>query len=541
MPSNSLAVMYGLAINSAQRRILGLDVTIDVNVIDETNTRVNLAKLIRRFRLRHNFGLVALVGVQSNQYPRALDIALPLRKAGIQVVIGGFHVSGCLAMLDGSAIDLDIARDLGVSIFAGEAEGHLDMILLDAARNQLKPVYTYVRDLASLDGAPTPFLPREVVRRTVRASTSFDAGRGCPFQCSFCTIINVQGRKSRSRTPAEIEQIVRENWKCGIRRFFITDDNFARNKQWEAIFDRLAKLKEVDGIPLGLMIQVDTMCHKISKFIEKAKRAGVTRVFIGLESINPRNLAATKKKHNKVTEYRRMLLAWKAQGIFTYAGYILGFPEDTPESIRRDIEIIQRELPLDFLEFTILTPLPGSADHKRLWANGTALDPDLNKYDLEHIVMDHPRMSRSKVQATYEEAWKLYYTREHIETLLRRAAATNIPMFSFTKVMVQFATMVPLEKLHPLQSGFFRVTHHTERRPGLPQESVLTFYPRLLRDLLVRYANYIAIAWWIFELKRRIGRDPHRHLYRDQALRILAPEDEPALDLHDQGGSLGVR
>ncbi len=68
------------------------------------------------------------------------------------------------------------------------------------------------------------------------------------------------------------------------------------------------------------------MCHKIPNFIEKAKRAGVTRVFIGLENINPDNLAAAKKRQNKITEYRKMLLAWKAQGIITLAGYILGFP-----------------------------------------------------------------------------------------------------------------------------------------------------------------------------------------------------------------------
>ena len=92
------------------------------------------------------------------------------------------------------------------------------------------------------------------------------------------------------------------------------------------------------------MIQVDTLCHKIPNFVEKAKRAGVTRVFIGLENINPDNLAAAKKRQNKITEYRKMLLAWKAQGIITLAGYILGFPADTPETIRRDIEIIKREL-----------------------------------------------------------------------------------------------------------------------------------------------------------------------------------------------------
>ena len=112
------------------------------------------------------------------------------------------------------------------------------------------------------------------------------------------------------------------------------------------------------------MIQVDTLCHKIPNFIEKAQRAGVTRVFIGLENINPDNLLAAKKRQNKITEYRKMLLAWKAVGIWTYAGYILGFPGDTPESIRRDIEIIKRELPVDVLEFFFLTPLPGSEDHK---------------------------------------------------------------------------------------------------------------------------------------------------------------------------------
>ena len=200
----------------------------------------------------------------------------------------------------------------------------------------------------------------------------------------------MQGRKSRYRSADDVERLVRLNWAQGIYKFFITDDNFARNKEWESIFDRLIALRE-EGIPLGLMIQVDTLCHKIPNFVEKAKRAGVTRVFIGLENINPDNLAAAKKKQNKITEYRKMLLAWKTQGIITLAGYILGFPADTPESIRRDLAIIQRELPLDVLEFFCLTPLPGSEDHQMLWKNGVAMDADLNKYDLEHACTAHPR------------------------------------------------------------------------------------------------------------------------------------------------------
>jgi radical SAM superfamily enzyme YgiQ (UPF0313 family) len=77
--------------------------------------------------------------------------------------------------------------------------------------------------------------------QTKSVNTSLDAGRGCPYQCSFCTIIKVQGRKSRYRSADDCEQIVRTNVAQGIHRFFITDDNFARNKNWEAILDRMIR------------------------------------------------------------------------------------------------------------------------------------------------------------------------------------------------------------------------------------------------------------------------------------------------------------
>jgi hypothetical protein len=269
IPSNSLAAVYGIAADCAERAILGSDVEIVIEAIDETHTRVNVPDLLARFRDHGNFGMIALIGVQSNQYPRALDIARPFRAAGIPVAMGGFHVSGCLSMLDGSAVDLQACRDMGVSMFAGEAEGRLDLVLQDAADGRLEPLYNFMDDLPGMQGTPVPFLPKHYVARTLGHSTSFDAGRGCPYQCSFCTIINVQGRKSRFRSADDIEQIVRLNWAQGIRKFFITDDNFARNWEWETIFDRLIALRE-GGIPLGLMIQVDTLCHKIPNFIQKA-------------------------------------------------------------------------------------------------------------------------------------------------------------------------------------------------------------------------------------------------------------------------------
>src|SRR5262249_52294189 len=321
VPSNSLAAVYGLAEDCSRRKVLGDEVRIVLTSFDETNTRIDIGRIIRLVKRDGGRGLVGLVGVQSNQFPRAMDIARPLCEAGISVCIGGFHVSGCLAMLPELPADIREAQRLGISLFAGEAEaGRLERLLQDADRGTLQPVYNYLDDLPSLQGEVSPFLPATRIRRTATGMTSFDAGRGCPFQCSFCTIISVQGRKSRYRSPDDVERIVRANHAQGVTQFFITDDNFARNRNWAALFDRLIALREEHGIPAEFVIQVDTLCHKIPGFIEKAARAGVFSVFIGLENINPENLKGAKKRQNRITEYRAMLQAWKRVGIVTLAG-----------------------------------------------------------------------------------------------------------------------------------------------------------------------------------------------------------------------------
>ena len=123
-------------------------------------------------------------------------------------------------------------------------------------------------------------MPRESVKRTIGMISSFDAGRGCPFLCSFCTIINVQGRKSRYRTADDIEALVRVNHANGVRYFFITDDNLARNRNWESIFDRLIALRQ-EGLNSRFVIQVDTACHKIPALHREGggggRQAGVHR------------------------------------------------------------------------------------------------------------------------------------------------------------------------------------------------------------------------------------------------------------------------
>ena len=534
MPSNSLAALYGLAIDAAERQVLGPGVSIDVAPIDETNTRIKPKKIIAQLKRHGGFGLVALVGVQSNQFPRAMDIARKLRAAGVPVVIGGFHVSGCLSMLTEMQPDLQEALDLGISLFAGEAEERLDALLRDAANGTLQPIYNYLNDLPSIQSAPVPFLLRKHIKRTVGNYSTFDAGRGCPYQCSFCTIINVQGRKSRRRSPDDVEHIIRQNWAEGIHRFFITDDNLARNKDWEIILDRIIKLRTEENIGVNLMIQVDTLCHKIPNFVEKCAKAGVTRVFIGMESVNPDTLIAAKKRQNKITEYRKLLLAWKAVGAVTYAGYILGFPNDTPESIRRDIEIVQRELPIDMMEFFCLTPLPGSEDHQILYRKGVAMDPDMNKYDTEHPVTAHSKMTQTEWEEIYRAAWDVYYTPEHLERIMRRAGATGINLSSLAGTLLHFSQFTAMENVHPLQGGIFRLKFRRDRRPTFEIEPMWAFYPKYLWDTAGKLVQAVRAARHLYGLAKTIKADPRKTAYMDQALSPAVEDDLDSLDLFNQ-------
>ncbi len=531
IPSNTLAVLNGLALDCRARRVLGEGVDIDIVAIDETNTRVRPERIAAAIAAAGGRGLVCLVGVQSNQFPRAVDLTRRFRAAGAQVAIGGFHVSGCLAMLPEPPDDLKEAQALGASLFAGEAEGRFETVLVDAYAGRLRPLYNFIDDLPGIAGAPLPLLPAESVARTAGTVTTFDAGRGCPFQCSFCTIINVQGRKSRVRTPDDVEAIIRVNLAQGVHSFFITDDNLARNKEWEAIFDRLIAMRRNERLHFTFVIQVDTLCHRIPRFIEKAAAAGVRRVFLGLENINPDSLVGAKKKQNRIAEYRLMLLAWKAVGCVTYAGYILGFPADTPQTIVRDIKIIQRELPLDLLEFFCLTPLPGSEDHQKLAARGAPMDPDMNKYDLEHVVADHPRMSKRQWQDVYNLAWRTYYTPEHMTTVMRRAAATDISVGRMMFLLLWFYGCVTIEKIHPLQGGYLRRKVRGDRRSGLPIEHPLVFYPKFAFDLVAKHVALLRLIWRAGLVRRAIKRDPSAAAYRDQALTPVTAAELDDLEL----------
>jgi hypothetical protein len=250
-------------------------------------------------------------------------------------------------------------------------------------------------------------------------------------------------------------------------------------------------------------------------------------VFIGLENINPESLMGTKKRQNKIWEYREMLQAWRRQKVMTWAGYILGFPTDTPDSIARDIEIIKRELPIDILEFFFLTPLPGSEDHKKLALARVPMDPDMNKYDLEHPCTAHPIMSKEAWIKVYYDTWKRYYTDEHVETILRRGVASGLNPRKILDAVTIFSGATWIEGVHPLQFGFVRRKVRTQRRHGLPVESPLVFYPRWAAQSVRAAWRWLRLFRHYRGIMRRVVADPAAAHYVDLALQ--PPSEEAAL------------
>jgi radical SAM superfamily enzyme YgiQ (UPF0313 family) len=477
LPSNTLAVMKTLTLNLAHRGEIAPDVDVTVEIFDDSVQRVPVRRIVRKSHARDTRVVVGFVGVQSNQFPRATDLALQFRTSDIPVLIGGFHVSGVLSVFGEPTPELQQALDHGVTLVRGEAEspGVLAGLLRDAYYGTLKPIYEFTQP-PDLSNAPVPQPDAAYLRRFVWSNMgTVDTSRGCPFNCSFCTIINVQGRTMRHRSHEAILYTVRANYDRGINTYFFTDDNLSRSPVWEPLFDGLIQLRE-EGMPIHFMMQVDTQSWKLAHFVDKATAAGCYLVFVGMETINPENIAAVGKRQNKVGEYAAMVETWRKADVLVEVGYIIGFPHDTKESVRRDLAALRDEIKVDEAAFFMLTPLPGSRDHKHMVETHVPIDADLNNLDSFHETFRHQNLVPGEWRALYEEAWDTFYSKEHIVNVLMRTDTPDSYWRMFwLAVWNRYSKAMGT---HPMVTGLLRLKGRKERRPMFEREGVLRYARR---------------------------------------------------------------
>jgi radical SAM superfamily enzyme YgiQ (UPF0313 family) len=435
--------------------------------------------------------------VQTNQFPRAFDLGKEFRAHGIDVIMGGFHTSGTVNMLGPQEPDIQELIREGIIVVSGEVEGKWEGILADVVNGQSKPLYSFAQDLKSLvdiEKAPHPVISPKTMEHFARPTFgTVDTSRGCPFACTFCTIINVQGRTMRERSSEEIAELVRHNHReHGVDFYFFTDDNFARKKLWRETFEVLIRIRQ-EGIPFSFAMQVD-LARKPKDFVRLAAEAGCSQVFIGMESVNPENLKAGGKPQNKTEEYASIIREWHEAGVYVHAGYIIGLPFDTKEQVPRDVQYLMDEIHVDMASFFMLTPLPGSHDHLEMKKRGEWMDPDFNKRDSFHPTVHHPHMTAEEWTEAYENAWKAFYSKENLIKILSRWSHNPGVYWNLFVNLIWYKNAALIEKEHPMIAGFFRLKDRRSRRPGFSIDSLPVHLWKRTKEvtrLFVSWARYL--------------------------------------------------
>ncbi len=475
--SNTLTQM-GTLVRDLEKESFFHNITLNIRKIDEAIEWIPVKDIVKRSKVPGVKSIVMLVGVQTNQYPRALDIASQFLPYGIPVLIGGFHVSGMLAMI-GVTDDLKAAMSKGIILVAGEVEGgRLSAVVEDVLRERAQTLYNFLNPTPNLLDLPIPYITKDEFDNFASRFTTVDTGRGCVFNCDFCTIINVQGRTMRYRNPKQVVDFVRQSYhEAGVSHSFFTDDNTARNPQWRELFSQLIRLREEEKIPFTFMMQSDLAARKMpgGDFFELAARAGCNQVFFGVESVNRENLRSKDKFQNQVSEYKDLVAHCHLLGISCHAGYMLGLPFDTSASIKQDIAELQRMM-FDSASFYILAPLPGSKDHQRWWREGRWMSDDFNTYDSAHVAVEPERMSRDELMKAYYNAWEQFYSTEHMVNVLK---IWRHDQYYYREKLSFFAWYLyssRIERLHPMNCGFWTVRRRNDRRVGFPREAFAPFW-----------------------------------------------------------------
>jgi hypothetical protein len=159
------------------------------------------------------------------------------------------------------------------------------------------------------------------------------------------------------------------------------------------------------------------------------------------------------------------------------------------------------------------------------------MDPDMNKYDLEHACTAHPKMSKEEWERAYQLAWETYYTPEHMETIMRRAVATRISPGKMMFLLLWFWGCVKLEHVHPLQGGYLRRKVRTDRRPTFPRENPLVFYPRYAWDTVAKHVRLAGIVLRMSKIRRELKADKSARNYMDAALTPVREDDMDTLEM----------
>jgi len=391
--------------------------------------------------------LIALVGVQSHQFHRSLDLAALARANGVRhCVIGGPHPMTC---------DTSSLHGTGVSFALAEAETIWDRILKDAVRGELQAVYGAEQRWAAELAAPVVTVPsKRYLSRYVAPLLGVYPARGCPFTCNFCSVIKIAGRQIRSQSIETTMATLRGARASGVRLVMFTSDNF--NKYSDAP-DLLRQMIE-EKLDIPFFVQCDTQVAKQEDFVELLGRAGCFEMFVGVESFNRQTLLAAHKAQNHPSTYGDIVKLCRKNGIISHFSNILGFPEDTEEGVREHMRVLDAVDP-DVGSFYILCPIPGTEQYGEFLDAGLITERNLDRFDGTMPTWRHPHLSPDTLQDLLFESYRSLHSWRRVARLTRDVLRSGKISTRWVGAIGHplFSRFSAWQRTHPMSGGVWRV------------------------------------------------------------------------------------
>jgi radical SAM superfamily enzyme YgiQ (UPF0313 family) len=390
---------------------------------------------VARYVQENNIGLVG-IGAMTRMIAKAYRVADAVRATGVPVVMGGPHVTE----MANEALGLDGGPRHADAVALGEADETWPKIVNDAAAGKLKDLYAPLDDFGQ-ERKPTlqpyPMIPWDTINlsqfnlipkffkktlgRIGEGWGSFrivpvESGRGCPYGCEFCTVTGFFGDSIRFRSnKSVVDELLllkaRAKSEGGQIAVFFIDDNFAINpKRTKSLLRDIIAA----GAQVHWVAQISANLLRDEELVDLISASGGKWVFIGMESIDPLNLADVKKGFNKPGEYAAVLERLAQRNVYAITSFIFGMDNDTTGVAERTLREI-RTWPPGLPIFGLLTPLPATPLYKRLEAAGRLTRPkhwqEFIPFEMAHTPL---RMTIAEAHAEVKYGWAAAYSAEAI-------------------------------------------------------------------------------------------------------------------------------
>lgn len=364
-----------------------------------------------------------IVGIGTMGYAmfRGMEIAGEFRKRSKLVVMGGYMAS---MIVQESLKHAD-------SVIIGDAEISYPLMLKDFEKHgKIERIYDH--PINKLEGLPIPRYEL-LLEKPIGNMLPVQAGRGCPYTCSFCSIACMYQGRYLFRPVAEVIRDIKAVRDHGFRNFYLIDDNLVANENY------LRELcYKIEPLKMKWATQCSLYIGDNSELLDLAKRAGATMMSFGVESITQEGLNKLNKSWLRVEDHKRLISNITKSNIMVSSEMIIGTDSDTEESIRATYDFIQ-ETRIPIPRFYILTPTPGSALYDEYKAEGRLITEDWKLYDGSICVFRPAKISPEKLTDLF---WWLYRKVFSWKSILRRTIFN--PAFLKSPLLHLFALSVNL-------------------------------------------------------------------------------------------------